>query len=466
MRELRRFSFGLPWFVAALLLVGCGPPGLPTSPADASPAADTVAAVTSPATPSPAPATALTTPGQGVAHLLANPPAPGQSVELTAYFSGAGAPVFSRPPPSSDQVSCPDLYNAALTDRPFLAVLQFLNGLQSNTLPKDAPWLIATSPEAIQPGVYSEPQFPYHARFRGHLGNPAFAHCLYADRIFVVEDVVAVYAEQPLEPSTYQLKLPEGFAAWPRYYDADLGYSLSYPPGWSVEPLAERDVISALALRPPQPSDYPVIVRIDAGEVRFDQYAPTSVPPLLQGEDFSIFEQGWVSDEGSVDSQHLAGYQVNREIGPGERAVSVLFSANGYTYELALAYPTGFEASQSLLTIYSAIVEGFRLDLPPGPTPTPPIKQTLGTGPFLSQAEALARVHEQDELEIQMVDAQLVSEAEARRLADACNTFFGHPDGVWVLTVRGFFEGTTRTMRFFLDATSGEQLCGEEIIPQ
>lgn len=465
MRELRRFSFGLLWFAVALLLVGCGPPSLSTSPADASPAADPVATVTSPATPSPAPATALTTP-EGVAHLLANPPAPGQSVELDAYFSGVGTPVFSRPPPPPDQVSCPDLYNAALTDRPFLAVLQFLNGLQSNTLPKDTPWLIATSAIATRPGVYNEPHLPYHARFRGHLGNPAFAHCPYADRIFLVEYVVAVYLEQPPEPSAYQLRLPEDYAAWPRYHDADVGYSLPYPSNWSIEPAAERDVISVLILRAPQLPNYPVIVRIHSGEMRYDQYDPTSTPPLLQGSGFGIFEQGWVFDEGSVASQHLAGYQVNREIGPGERAVSVLFSANGYTYELALHYPTGFEASQSLLTIYSAIVEGFQLEVPPGPTPTPPIKQTLGTGPFLSQAEALARVHERDGPEIQMLNAQLVSEAEARQLADACETFFGHPDGVWVLTVHGFFEGAARTLRLFLNATTGEQLCGEEIIPQ
>ncbi len=53
-------------------------------------------------------------------------------------------------------------------------------------------------------------------------------------------------------------------------------------------------------------------------------------------------------------------------------------------------------------------------------------------------------------------------EAEARRQSDACSTFEGHPDGVWLLWVRGTFEGSERTMLFFVDAVSGVQLCGEE----
>ena len=53
---------------------------------------------------------------------------------------------------------------------------------------------------------------------------------------------------------------------------------------------------------------------------------------------------------------------------------------------------------------------------------------------------------------------------EARQSADACNTFESHPDGVWMLTVRSVFEDQHRTIRMYLDATTGKQLCGEEII--
>gem|GEM_PF-3324459 len=405
----------------------------------------------------------------GVADLVRDPPPPGEAVEVDAYFSGAGAPAFPGGlPPPPDQVFCPTCFswNSALTDRPFAAALLLLNGIQSNVLPDDASWLTATTPQATQPGVRVVPQLPYHARLRGHLSDPAFAHCPHADRILVVEEVMTVYAEQPPDPSAYQLKLPDDHAAWPHYHDAELSYSLPHPPGWGVEPLEEPNAVSAILLRPPQWPDYPVVVRVHAGGTYLDPYDPASTPPLLRGEGFGVFEQGWTFGEGSVDNQGMAGYQVDRQLGPGERAVSVLFSAHSHTYELALRYPVGFDAPQPLLTAYSAMVEGFRLDSPPGPTPTPPVRQALGPGLFLSQDEALAHVCEREGQEVELLDARLVSEAEARRGADACDTFMGYPDGVWVLTVRGTFEGMTRTMRLFLDATTGEQLCGEEINPE
>jgi hypothetical protein len=408
----------------------------------------------------------------GVTDLVRDPPPPAETVEVDAYCSGAGAPPFpGGPRPSPDQVFCPTYlpWNSALTDRPFAAALLLLNGIQSNVLPDDAPWLVATTPATTRPGMRVVPQLPYHARLRGHLGDPAFTHCPHAGRIFVIEEVVTVYQDQSPDPSAYQLKLPEDYAAWPRYHDAGLSYSLPYPRGWRVELLAEPGVLSAIALRTPQRPDHPVVVRVHAGETLYDDYDPASTPPLLEGVGFGVFEQGWIFDEGSVDSQHLAGYRVDHEAGSGERAVSVLFSAHGHTYELALGYPIGFDAPQPLLTTYSAIVEGFRLDMAPGPTPTPPVKQTLGPGPFLSQDEALARVRESERQEIRLLDAHLMSEAEARRLGQPspCSTdFMGHPDGVWVLTVRGTTEERPYPIRFFLDAMTGEMLCGEEIDPE
>ncbi len=396
--------------------------------------------------------------GHGIADLLRDPPPPGTSVEVDAYFSGSGVPPRPGVPPVPGQMVCPAFYASALTDRPFPAELGLLNGIHSNTLPDDAPWLIATTSEAIRPDARSIPQFPYHARLRGHLGDPAVAQCQHADRIFVVEGMVKVYAEKPPEPLTYGLKLPEDYATWPRYHDAAFGLSLPHPADWRIERL--DDV--TWTLRAPQWPNYPVVVRIHIGETRYDQYDLASIPPLMQGSTgFGVFEQDYVFDE--ADSQHLAGYQVDREAGPSERSVSVLFNGGGRTYELALTYPLGFDAPQPLLTAYSAIVAGFRLDVPPGPTPTPPVRQSLGAGPFLSKDEMSARVRESNGRETELLDAKLTSEAEARQLADACNTFMGHPDGVWVITVRGAFEGMPRTMRLFLDAASGEQLCGEEI---
>jgi hypothetical protein len=397
--------------------------------------------------------------GHDVADLLRDPPLPGKSVEVDAYFSGTGLPSRPGPPPVPGQMVCPNFYASALTDRPFPAELALLNGITSNGLPDNTPWLIATTSEAIQPDARSIPQFPYHARLRGHLGDPAVTQCQHADRIFVVEGVVRVYAEKPPESLAYELELPEGYATWLRYHDATLGFSLPHPPDWRIERV---DDVS-WNLRAPQWPNYPVVVRVHTGETHYDQYDSASMPSLMQeATGFGVFEQDMVFDN-KVDSQRLAGYQVDREAGPSERSVSVLFSGGGRTYELALRYPVGFDAPQPLLTVYSAIVVGFRLDVPPGLTPTPPVKQALGAGPFLSKDEALTRFRERNGRETELLDAKLTSEAEARELADACNTFMGHPEGVWVLTIRGVFEGMTRTMRLFLDAVSGVQLCGEEI---
>jgi len=396
----------------------------------------------------------MASPARGVAELLAEPPAAGERVEVDAYFSGA-TPTYLPGPPRvlGDQVHCPtySTWMAALTDRPFPPVLRVLNGTSSNRLPAGGAWLAAATPAETQPGQMTVPDLPYRGRFRGHLGDPAFAACPDAGRIFVVEEVVEIYEQEPPGEGDHTgspLQAPEGFTEWPRYDDAAFGYSLSYPPGWAVFPMLDEGSVAA--------------VRVYEGETWYDQYEPASIPPLLQGDAFGLFEQGWVWDS-QTDTQGLSGYTVERacqQDGAGCRMVKALFNGNGHIYELALTYPLGFEAPQALLTAYTAMVEGLRLDPSPGPTPTPPIRQELGPGPFLSQEEALAAVWEGQVAEL--LEARLVSEAEARRQSDACNTFTGHPDGVWLLQVRGTFEGSERTMLFFVDAVSGVQLCGEE----
>jgi len=406
-------------------------------------------------------------PGMGVADLLADPPPAGETVEVDAYYSGA-VPTHLPGPPRvlDDQVYCPtySTWMAALTDQPFPPLLRVLNGTSSNPLPAGAAWLAATTPEGTQPGGMAVPDLPYRGRFRGHLGDPAFAACPDANRILVVEEVTAVYQQEPpgSDQVTSPLQLPEDYVKWTHYDDPAFGYSLPYPPGWTVFPMLDEGSVAAVALRSPQWPDCPVEVRVYRGETWYDQYQPASVPPLLQGDAYGLFEQGWVSG-GMTATQGLSGYTVERacqQDGADCRMVKALFSGNGYTYELSLIYPLGFEAPQALLTAYTAIVEGLRLDPPPGPTPTPPIKQELGSGPFISQEEALAAVQEGQVSEL--LEAQLVPEAEARRQADACSTFEGHPDGVWLLRVTGTFEGSERTLLFFVDAVTGVQLCGEE----
>ena len=423
--------------IAFALLIDCRPTSLPTS------------------------TSASAAPGQDIANLLRNPPPSGEPVEIDAYFSGATTiPHPGGFPPPPDQIACPRFYSDALTDRPFLADLTVLNGSGGNILPDAAPWLIAVTPDMLKPGVWQSPQLPYHARLRGHLGEVILAHCEHADRIFVVEQVVHVYEEKSVESSSFPRQPPDDYDSWSHYHDPPLGFSLFYPTDWQIDRLDDM----TWNLRAPQWPDLPVTVRVHAGETHLDQYDPISTPPLLQGiTSGGVYGQG-SGFNGAIDTQHLDGYQVSHDADPTERSVSVLFSGNGHTYELALRYPLGFDTPQPLLTTYSIVVEKFRLDVRPGPSPTPPIKQILGAGPFLSQDEALAHIHDSEGREVTLLEAKLVSEVEARQSADACNTFESHPAGVWQFIVRGKFEDQTRTLRMYLDATTGEQLCGEEII--
>jgi len=377
MRGFPRFTLPVGGLVAvALLVAACSAAMAFTSPdlgrAAAPPRAADPMDSWPGATVQPTPL--LKTPGPGVADLLARPPAPGRWVEVDAYFSGAGlVPHHAGPRPPGDQVLCPANWEAALTDRPFLGLLSILNGVHSNVLPEDAPWLIAVTPDAVWPGVRTVPPLPYHARLRGYLGDPAFSHCPHGERVFVVQEVVRVYAAAPPVPPAHDPSAEH--ASWPRHHEASAGYSLAHPPGWRVERLDG----ATLVLRAPEWPGYPVLVRLHAGETHYDQYDPASAPALLQGNSWGAFEQGWAFD-GAFDGQRLAGFQVDRCSLPRQRTVSVLFSGSGHTYELALRYPLGFDAAQPLLTAYSAIVESFRLDTLPAPSPTPTIRQTLGAG--------------------------------------------------------------------------------------
>ncbi len=39
---------------------------------------------------------------------------------------------------------------------------------------------------------------------------------------------------------------------WPRYDGAAYGYSLPYPPGWTLFPMLDEGSVAAIALRSPQ----------------------------------------------------------------------------------------------------------------------------------------------------------------------------------------------------------------------
>lgn len=302
----------------------------------------------------------------GVADLLRNPPAPDQLAEVDAYFSGAGVPP-QRTSPSDPQfaTNCPQVWGYNLTDRPFMPLLRLLRLTANNPLPDNAPWLIAAIPSQSRPGAHAYPDLPYHARLRGYLAPRFVAGCDHATRIFVVDSIVKVYEQNAPVVFSPALRLPSDYASWIRYADSVQGYSLRHPQGWLVSKLDD----STLSLADPLTPGNPIVVRVYAEELHYDPARAAGLPALLQGAEFGLFQQGSSFSDPVPESQKLAGFYVSRAGPPDSQGVSALFTGRGRTYEITLTYPTGFSASQSLLTSYTALVESLRLDQDPGLAP-------------------------------------------------------------------------------------------------
>ncbi len=385
----------------------------------------------------------------GVANLLRNPPAPGVSVEVDAYTGGVGVRAYRVGPPLPPELAkCPIFERDALTDKRFPTRLVTLTMDAPNTLPDDEPWLLAAG------------WHPFHGRLRGHLGDPTYAQCPQANRIFVIEQVVKIYQMDrpevltPVSPSQNQ-RLPADYASWPVYHDPALGFSVPHPPDWRVEQTGP----GVFVLTSPQFPRYPVTIRVQEGGAAFDPFVPPTREPA-KAPGVSAFAQ---QDQGS---QHLHGYVLSLQDSTTEHSTSVFFSGIERTYELRLLYPVGLNASQALLDAYTGMVKGFRLDNPPAATPTPPIKQAVGQGPFISRDEAWAQARQINEPDLQLLDARLVSEAEARRTANLCQSMIpGHPEGIWLLTASYTFEGEHMLYHSFVDAATGQRYCGEGFDP-
>jgi hypothetical protein len=341
-----------------------------------------------------------------------------------------------------------------LTDRPVPWALPILQGGYSNAIydypPDSATWLVVNDNEPI----------PYHARLRGHIGDPSAAKCSFANHIFTVERVVTTYAQD--NPDLGDMKVPDAFPSWPRYHDADLGYGFRYPPDWKVETLPATGLVAELAVRNPEHSDNPILVRVHAGETYVDPYDTAHTPPLLQSEGGGLFSQDGIPIASQVSHQHLSGYYT-RSNPPDHlsRQTTVFFNGGGRTYELILRYPIGMDASRELTDTYTLFMLSFQFDVPPGPTPTPPIKQALGTGPFLEKDQVLALMRTKYGVDATWLGGTLLSEAAARKNAGGCSGFQGHPDGVWAITIRGIADSAPGTIQLQLDATTGVELCSE-----
>ncbi|HOG48459.1 MAG TPA: L,D-transpeptidase [Anaerolineae bacterium] len=386
----------------------------------------------------------LLAPPHSVADLLASPPGAGKTVDVDAYLSPAGT------------LRCTGAGSVILADRPFSRELAVLGSTQANPLLDDAPWLALAS----GPGVPAAADLPYHARVRGRLTEPAASDgCSPGTPVFLVESVLRTYVQDPAKVVAAAGAAP---AAWPRHHDVEMSCSVPLPPGWRVEHAGDGS-LSLSALEWPASA---ITVRVYPGETHHDPYEPDSLPALLVAQSWSVLAQSTVLGPDAT-TQGLYGYRIDREEGPAERSVAVLFSGHGYTYELGVHYPLGFAASQPLLDVFSAVVAGFGLNAPLTPSPTPPVRQALGRGPFLSEEDAVKAACGCLRQEIDAVVAQqLVPEAEARRLGTPCATFRGHNDAIWAITVETPLAERTGNLRLLIDAATGRELCREEITPE
>jgi hypothetical protein len=192
-----------------------------------------------------------------------------------------------------------------------------------------------------------------HGRFRGYLGEPKFAACSNANRIFVVEKVLKIYAALP-DPKFFPASFPKDYTTWPSFHDPKLGYRVSYPSGWKVEVLPnKRNQLSAIALRSQAFLNYPMTVRVfSAPSVTVRNYFAKE--PFRQ----------WLPPD-NRDTQNLGGIAFDNKMGNERTMSSVSFSGGDRIYELKFVYPTGIEASQELLNAFIFMVQRFRLDNPP-----------------------------------------------------------------------------------------------------
>ncbi len=392
-----------------------------------------------------------------IAGFLRNSVQPDSSVEFDTYTwrgwsFGEGSSAVAR-----DPQGCPVRTESTvlLVDQPTPWVIPVLGGRASNASnrfpPDEAAWLVVSNPIDV----------PYHARIRGHFGNDDTAHCPLARHIFTVDQVVATYAAMPPE-LTETPQPPADYASWPEYHDPALGYRLRYPAGWAAEPAKQPGTVATLAIRSPHHAEFPILVRVYTGETHYDQYDVAHTPLLLQQVGGGPFTSDSLPFAEQVKHQALSGYY--RDFGGADRdaqQIGIVVSNYGRSYELFLRYPLGMDAAPDLTAAYTFVVLSFAFDMPPAPTPTPPIRQVLGKGPFLSTDQLLVQLRRNHGAEAKLLDSQLVSEAAARQLHKGCSTFQGHYDGIWLVTLYGMSDGMWGTLRGVYDATTGNELCGE-----
>ncbi len=386
-----------------------------------------------------------------VAALLQDPPGPMESVEINAYH-GEGYESWPGRGRSESMSGCPSADSSPLTDQPLWQTLSFGGHSSGNPIPDGAPWLIAA-----QVGGTPFPELPRFARLRGHLGDPAFAHCPEADRIFTVEDVVEIYEEK----REFTYSQPD-YGKWRQYSDPLGRFRLAYPPDWEIAASSD-DLITLSSEHWP---DSPVTVRVIDGS--FD---PTAAPGDV---DVQTWEDGfWQRPPKELVTSNVPVLTGDVHYCAGgiiDGCIEVVFSHAGNDFVFRHKYPTGFDAHQATLWTFQHIADTFWVEGRATITPTPTPNTILGDGPFWTAERAEeAALRMIPDGPWRVVESRMVTEHEARRL-NLCGRFHddeipdysdfgGHPEGVWIVTMRGRMGNRETIYHTYLDAVNGYHLC-------
>jgi hypothetical protein len=277
-----------------------------------------------------------------IAKLLANPrPAPGTPIEIDAYFSSVEGMSLS---PETAADIC--FSTAVLTDKPMLPVLRVLNITTVNNLPRGMPRLIPMiSPNFASTGGGAA--LPYHGRLRGHLDDPRYRQCPNAAQIFVVDTVLSDYGTRAPVLRGATLELPGAYSQWALYRDEQHQFQVRHPPHWQVDARTTSGGMQIVFGDRAATKPMSVTLNVRAGTW-------PEVP---------TFQQGWVFGQPLTPAAPLwADVMANCRSTDTTRTISTVFSADNRTYALTMTYPVGPDASQDVLTTYSAIVESFAIE--------------------------------------------------------------------------------------------------------
>lgn len=391
----------------------------------------------------------------GVAELLRNPPPIDQIVEITAYVVPIGQGMPSGGWPGGGGMC----QLRILTDIPFAGSVRTLDRISSGPPPQTIPWLNALGGDDL----------PHHARFRGHVADPAaYGNCPSSTPIFVVDAILEVYQQNP----PVSMQMPDevdGIDSWRQYDDAALGYHLIYPPTWQIEEVNNDQGLPVVTIRSPEFPEHPIMLRVYSGEISLDPHDAAHSPAIVRNG--TLMQQSQFSVARKVASQGLWATVVRRVDDQQRPTIGAVFAGGGHTYDFSLVYSEDRFVPQLVLDTLAVMVAGFRLDTPPAPTPDT-VAQTIDPSrTYLDQPAATERARALLRASFgfssyEITDVRMLSERDLREEAQECSLFQGHAGAVWSFTIRGMMSGHVQVAKIGLNAESGELLCSQLIESQ